>query len=131
MRDYNLMRNMLVFIDRSDRELNLVDFQHFDSVSPVQGELSRLQQEGLVDSSMAFKPSYNNGTVRGLTEEGAAFLRDIEDDNHSNRPFARRNCLALPELSQRFCTIGRAEITRARRTVKTRAPVSTRPISRI
>ena len=29
---------------------------------------------------MAFKPSYNNGTVRGLTEEGAAFLRDIEDD---------------------------------------------------
>ena len=71
---------MLVFIDRSDRELNLVDFQHFDSVSPVQGELSRLQQEGLVDSSMAFKPSYNNGTVRGLTEEGAAFLRDIEDD---------------------------------------------------
>lgn len=80
MRDYNLMRNMLVFIDRSDRELNLVDFQQFDSVSPVQGELSRLRKEGLVESSMAFKPSYNNGTVKGLTEEGAAFLRDIEDD---------------------------------------------------
>ena len=80
MRDYNLMRNMLVFIDRSDRELNLVDFQRFDSVSPVKGELSRLRQEGLVESSMAFEPSYNNGTVKGLTEEGAAFLRDIEDD---------------------------------------------------
>ena len=80
MRDYNLMRNMLVFIGRSDGELNLVDFQRFDSVSPVQGELFRLREEGLVESSMAFKPSYNNGTVKGLTEEGTAFLRDIEDD---------------------------------------------------
>lgn len=80
MRDYNLMRNMLVFIDRSDRELNLVDFQHFGAVFLVRGELYRLREEGLVESSMAFKPSYNNGTAKGLTEEGAAFLRDIEDD---------------------------------------------------
>ena len=80
MRDYNLMRNMLVFIGRSNRELNLVDFQQFDSVSPVQGELSRLMEEGLVESTMEFKPSYNNGTVKGLTEEGIAFLRDIEND---------------------------------------------------
>lgn len=63
MRDYNLMRNMLVFIGCSDRELNLVDFQHFGDVSPVRSELSRLREEGLVESNMAFKPSYNNGTV--------------------------------------------------------------------
>lgn len=74
------MRNMLVFIDRSDRELNLVDFQHFGAVFPARGELYRLREEGLVESSVAFKPSYNNGIVKGLTEEGAAFLRDIEDD---------------------------------------------------
>lgn len=80
MRDYNLMRNMLVFIDRSDKELNFVDFQHFGAVFPVRGELLRLRKEGLVESNMAFVPSYNNGTVKGLTEEGAAFLRDIEDD---------------------------------------------------
>ena len=80
MRDYNLMRNMLVFIGRSDGELNLVDFRWFDDVLAVRGELSRLRQEGLVESNMEFEPSYNNGTVKGLTGEGVAFLRDIEDD---------------------------------------------------
>lgn len=80
MRDYNLMRNLLVFIGCSDSKLNLVDFQRFGDVSAVRSELSRLRQEGLVGSSMEFEPSYNNGTVKGLTEEGTAFLRDIEDD---------------------------------------------------
>jgi hypothetical protein len=80
MRDYNLMRNMLVFIGCSDGDLNLVDFQRFGDVSAVRGELSRLRQDGIVDSTMEFEPSYNNGAVKGLTVEGAAFLRDIEDD---------------------------------------------------
>ncbi|WP_417062539.1 hypothetical protein [Ellagibacter isourolithinifaciens] len=80
MRDYNLMRNMLVFIGCSDGDLNLVDFQRFGDVSAVRGELSRLRQEGLIESSMEFEPSYNNGTVKGPTMEGSAFLRDIEDD---------------------------------------------------
>ena len=55
MRDYNLMRNMLVFIGCSDAELNLVDFQRFDDVLAVRGELSRLRQEGLVESTMEFQ----------------------------------------------------------------------------
>ena len=48
MRDYNLMRNMLVFIGCSDAELNLVDFQRFGDVLAVRGELPRLRQEGLM-----------------------------------------------------------------------------------
>ncbi|MDY2626159.1 MAG: hypothetical protein SOV74_07590 [Coriobacteriales bacterium] len=60
MRDYNLMRNMLVFISCSDGDLNRVDFQRFGGVSAVRGELSRLRQEGLVESGMEFEPSYNN-----------------------------------------------------------------------
>ena len=80
-RDYNLMRSVLVFIGCSDEELNFSDFfGHFEKAFPVQDELSRLRREGLIESSMAFEPSYNNGTVKGLTEEGEAFLRDIEDD---------------------------------------------------
>ena len=80
-RDYSLMRSVLVFVDRSDEELNFLDFYgHFDRPLPVQDELSRLRREGLMESSMVFEPSYSNGAVKGLTEEGEAFLRDVEGD---------------------------------------------------
>ena len=29
---------------------------------------------------MSFEPEYNGGSVRGLTAEGRAFVRDIEND---------------------------------------------------
>lgn len=79
MRDYNMMRNMLVFISScGERALN--DFCHFGDVYSVQEELSRLQEEGLIDSDMSFEPEYNGGKVSKLTVEGKAFVRDIEND---------------------------------------------------
>lgn len=79
MRDYNLMRNMLVFISNGgERALN--DFCHFGDVHSVREELSRLRGEGLIDSDMSFEPEFNGGKVNGLTAEGKAFLRDIEND---------------------------------------------------
>ncbi|MSS25189.1 MULTISPECIES: hypothetical protein [unclassified Collinsella] len=79
MRDYNLMRNMLVFIS-NDGERALNDLCHFGDVRSVGKELSRLREEGLIDSDMSFDPEYNGGRVRGLTAEGRAFVRDIEND---------------------------------------------------
>lgn len=79
MRDYNLMRNMLVFISNGgERAIN--DFCHFGDVRSVGQELSRLREEGLIDSDMSFEPEFNGGKVRGLTTEGRAFVRDIEND---------------------------------------------------
>lgn len=79
MRDYNLMRNMLVFISNGgERAIN--DFCHFGDVHSVGQELSRLREEGLIDSDMSFDPEFNGGKVRGLTTEGKAFVRDIEND---------------------------------------------------
>ena len=55
MRDYNLMRNMLVFISNGgERAIN--DFCHFGDVHSVGQELSRLREEGLIDSDMSFDP---------------------------------------------------------------------------
>ena len=80
MRDYNMMRNMLVFISNGgERALN--DFCHFGDVYPVREELSRLREEGLIDSDMSFEPEFNGGKVNGLTAEGKAFARDIENDS--------------------------------------------------
>ena len=42
MRDYNMMRNMLVFVS-SGRERDISDFFHFGDVRPVGQELSRLR----------------------------------------------------------------------------------------
>lgn len=80
MRDYNLMRNILVFIGCSGGDCTVVHYQQFGDVSAVRGELSRLRQEGLIESSAECGPPYNIAIVEGLTVEGAAFLRDIEDD---------------------------------------------------
>lgn len=74
MRDYNLMRNMLVFIS-NDVERALNDFCHFGDVRSVGKELSRLREDGLIDSDMSFEPEYNGGRVRGLTAEGRAFVQ--------------------------------------------------------
>lgn len=79
MRDYNMMRNMLVFISNGgERALN--DFCHFGDVYSVREELSRLIEEGLIESDMYFEPEFNGGKVNGLTAEGKAFVRDIEND---------------------------------------------------
>lgn len=79
MRDYNMMRNMLVFVS-SGWERDISDFCHFGDVRSVGQELSRLREEGLIDSDMSFEPEFNGGRVRGLTGEGKAFVRDIEND---------------------------------------------------
>ncbi|MGE9911854.1 hypothetical protein ACQQ9Y_07605 [Atopobiaceae bacterium SGI.236] len=42
MRDYNMMRNMLVFVS-SGRERDISDFCHFGDVRSVGQELSRLR----------------------------------------------------------------------------------------
>ena len=55
MRDYNLMRNMLVFVSNGE-ERALNDFCHFGDVRSVGKELSRLREEGLIDSDMSFEP---------------------------------------------------------------------------
>lgn len=79
MRDYNMMRNMLVFVSH-DGERALSEFCHFGDARSVGQELSRLREEGLIDSDMSFEPEFNGGKVKGLTTEGRAFVRDIEND---------------------------------------------------
>ena len=79
MRDYNMMRNMLIFVSNGgERALN--DFCHFGDARSVGQELSRLREEGLIDSDMSFEPEFNGGKVRGLTAKGRVFVRDIEND---------------------------------------------------
>lgn len=79
MRDYNMMRDMLMFVSNGgERVLN--DFCDFGQITDVTRELSRLREEGLIDSSMDFEPEYNGGRVKGLTPNGRAFLRDVEDE---------------------------------------------------
>lgn len=78
MRDYELMRNMLMFADQGEHVLN--DFAYFGAFDPVRQELCRLIEEGLVDSDINFERSCGSGKVRGLTRAGKAFLRDIENE---------------------------------------------------
>lgn len=79
MRDYAMMRDILVFISKGGRRA-LNDFCHFGTADNVKCELARLRDEGLIVSDMRFEPEYNGGGVDGLTADGTAFLRNIEDD---------------------------------------------------
>lgn len=78
MRDYETMRSLLTFISKSN-ELPFYEFSGFIDRSTVVDELKRMKREGLISSSLEFNGDIClGGSVYGLTDCGADFLRMIE-----------------------------------------------------
>ena len=78
MRDYETMRSLLTFISKNN-ELSFDGFSGFIDRSTVVDELKRMKREGLISSSLEFNGDIClGGSVHGLTDGGADFLRMIE-----------------------------------------------------
>ena len=80
MRDYDLMRNILLTVSLSSKPLNLVDFADLAKLNKIKEELARLKEEGLINSTFVYDAAISHGEVQGLTKEGRAFLRNIENE---------------------------------------------------
>lgn len=80
MRDYDLMRNILITTSLSTAPLELCDFLNLAEPQEIKEELTRLKDEGLLNSTFTFDVFISHGKVQGLTKEGTCFLRDIKDE---------------------------------------------------
>jgi hypothetical protein len=85
MRNYNVMRNILVTVLFAKNE---VEFNELTGLSndeklkeEYQKELKRLKKEGLIIHNMKWDACFNGGTIKKLTPEGENFARRIQDDS--------------------------------------------------
>lgn len=86
MRNYQVMRNILVQTLLSKDELQMEDFLGLNFNEKIENvykeELSRLEEEGLIIHDIRWGESYLiGGTIKGLTAEGKKFARCIRDDS--------------------------------------------------
>ena len=83
MRNYDVMRNILVKTLHADKELSFIDYVGDDRESDeaFQEEFIRLKKEGLIKHNMEWGVCFNGGTVKGLTTAGEDFARHIQDDS--------------------------------------------------
>lgn len=82
-RDYNVMRWVLSAVAESGRPLGYGDFLAIEPETSLKDELARLDEEGLIESSLQFSPRDGycmGGKVEGLTAAGREFFRLIEND---------------------------------------------------
>lgn len=85
IRNYNVMRNILLKTLFSEKELEFQEFTGLnngkDFENECQKELLRLGEEGLIIHTMQWSDYFHGGTVKGLTAEGKRFARCIQDDS--------------------------------------------------
>ena len=83
MRNYEIMRNVLVTALHSDKELTLGDFScDTDEIGKEYvAEIERLGKERLLTHNMKWDTCSNGGTIKGLTTAGEDFARHIQDDS--------------------------------------------------
>ena len=81
MRNYTAMRDVLAVIATSAKPLEFEDFMVVHQRDRVVEELKRLDREMLIESTIQFESQIcTGGAVAGLTDEGEAFYRLIEND---------------------------------------------------
>ena len=101
------MRSLLTFISKNN-ELSFDGFSGFIDRSTVVDELKRMKREGLISSSLEFNGDIClGGSVHGLTDGGADFLRMIE------QPDVWRICIQF--WSSADLTGNQTSITRTRK----------------
>lgn len=78
-----MMRRVLLAIARADGPMEFADLMSVRPRDSLVAELGRLRGEGLIGSTLEFDGggACLGGTVGGLTDEGEAFVRDIESDD--------------------------------------------------
>ena len=85
MRNYSIMRNILVKTLFSENELSFSDFAGLNKSKEhdeeYKKELLWLKKEGLLIHDMEWGGCFNGGTVKGLTDTGEQFARHIQDDS--------------------------------------------------
>ena len=81
MRDYVLMRQVMAVAVNHGRDDGVKVFYDLGDADMVEAELNRLHADGLLDADIG-KNCFGAPTVRkvgGLTDEGAAFFRLVEN----------------------------------------------------
>ena len=80
MRDYELMRNILLAVVHAEKELQVRDFAQYGELNGIKEELERLKEEGLIKHNIVWD-SYGItlGTITGVTPKGKEFARNIEN----------------------------------------------------
>lgn len=81
MRDYALMRQIMAAAVSHSRKDGVKEFYDLGKAEDVEVELTRLADDGLLDADMGRNCFGETATrkVGGLTDEGAAFYRLIEN----------------------------------------------------
>ena len=81
MRNYELMRSILCKAATLKEPLSIgVFLSHYD-FEEIKEEITRLSDEGLIQHSIVWEAcEMASGKITGITEEGRAFLRNIENE---------------------------------------------------
>lgn len=82
-RNYDVMRAVLVVVGASKHTVHYGDFYRIRDEDAVKSELTRLSDDGLIESTIEFQDGSGiclGGEISGLTPEGREFFRLIEND---------------------------------------------------
>lgn len=82
MRDFDVMREVIMTIDGCGAPAQYGSFRSIEADSAVRAELIRLDRDGLIDNGIRFQEGsgYCMGGEASITDEGRAFSRLIEND---------------------------------------------------
>lgn len=81
MRNYDLMRNILKVVNAEKKPLELDYFSRYGTFEQLEEELTRLKEEGLIETSMTWTDgSFDGGVVIAITDKGEEFLFNIENN---------------------------------------------------
>ena len=81
MRNYELMRSILCKAATLKEPLSIGVFLSHYEVAEIREEITRLNIEGLIQHSIVWEAcEMASGKITGITEEGRAFLRNIENE---------------------------------------------------
>lgn len=82
MRNYDVMREIIIDIATTKAPIEYGDFLNIKNESAIKDELCRLKDEGLYKGEIRFLDDTNTclgGEIEGLTREGMEFYRLIEN----------------------------------------------------
>lgn len=81
MRNYELMRSILCKAASLKEPLSIGVFLSHYEFAEIKEEITRLNIEGLIQHSIVWEAcEMASGKITGITEEGRAFLRNIENE---------------------------------------------------
>ncbi len=81
MRNYDLMRAILARTAHANDELAACYFADLGEFDELKEELERLKEEGLIEHNIVWEAyKLASGKVIGITADGKAFLRNIENE---------------------------------------------------